>query len=118
MAEADDDKDGMISLRDFLMLFRKRNKGELLHSSPSLAAVISYFNDTEVNVNEVGVTGAKSFFLAKSAKTNITGLSIQEVKAEAEISKVKRAEKAVKKEEFEARRNIFSSGRTTSVKQI
>jgi hypothetical protein len=94
----------MISIKDFITLFRRRQKGELIPNSSS-AALVNLFNNS-INVREVGVGGAKAFFDGK-AKLNVKGMVQQEVKQEAEVRQVKRAEKAKHKEEFNEIRSTF-----------
>ncbi len=57
----DEDDDGHISFREFLLIFRKSAAGEL--SADSGLSVLA--KEVEVNVEEVGVGGAKDFFEAK-----------------------------------------------------
>ena len=59
--EVDEDDDSAISFREFLMIFRKARAGELdLESGLGRLATLS-----EVDVDMVGVGGAKTFFEAK-----------------------------------------------------
>ena len=58
--EVDEDDDGAISFREFLLIFRKAAAGELQDKGLSLLA-----QQCEINVEEVGVDGAKNFFEAK-----------------------------------------------------
>ena len=59
--EVDEDDDGAISFREFLMIFRKARAGELdLESGLGQLATLS-----EIDVDQVGVGGAKTFFEAK-----------------------------------------------------
>ena len=59
--EVDEDDDGAICFREFLLIFRKSAAGELdLESGLGQLASL-----TEVDVDEVGVGGAKNFFEAK-----------------------------------------------------
>ena len=102
--EVDNDCDGMISLRDFIILFRRRNKGELLPDSAT-SAIVNIFNAT-VNVREVGVGGAKAFFEGR-AKLNKSDLAIQEIKSGAEQRKEIKAEKIKRHEQFESKRSMF-----------
>jgi hypothetical protein len=57
----DEDDDGHISFREFLLIFRKAAAGEL--SEDSGLCVLA--KQCEINVDEVGVGGAKDFFEAK-----------------------------------------------------
>ena len=51
----------MISFREFMMIFRKAAAGELKEDS-GLGVLAKQF---EIDVDEVGVEGAKTFFEAK-----------------------------------------------------
>lgn len=69
IAEVDEDQDGKISFREFLLIFRKAMAGEL----PADSGLDQLARLTEINVEEVGVGGAKNFFEAKieqQLKTN------------------------------------------------
>ena len=59
--EVDEDHDGHISFREFLLIFRKFNSGELDEDS----GLGMLAKQCEINVDEVGVCGAKDFFEAK-----------------------------------------------------
>ena len=57
----DEDFDGHISFREFLLIFRKAAAGELKEDSG-----LSFLaKQCEIDVDEVGVGGAKDFFEAK-----------------------------------------------------
>ena len=57
----DEDSDGHISFREFLLIFRKAAAGEF--SEDSGLGVLA--RQCEIDVDEVGVGGAKDFFEAK-----------------------------------------------------
>ena len=60
-SQVDEDDDSAISFREFLMIFRKARLGELdMESGLGKLATLS-----EVDVDAVGVGGAKTFFEAK-----------------------------------------------------
>lgn len=59
--EVDEDGDGRLSFREFLLVYRKARAGELEVDS-GLAQLAKL---TEINVDQVGVNGAKEFFEAK-----------------------------------------------------
>ena len=66
--EVDEDDDGAICFREFLLIFKKAAAGELdLESGLGKLASL-----TEVDVDEVGVGGAKTFFEAKVCPTHIS----------------------------------------------
>ena len=57
----DEDSDGHISFREFLLIFRKAAAGELSEDS----GLGFLARQCEIDVDEVGVGGAKDFFEAK-----------------------------------------------------
>lgn len=59
--EVDEDDDGRLSFREFLLVYRKARAGELEENS-GLAQLAKL---TEVDVEKIGVGGAKEFFEAK-----------------------------------------------------
>ena len=59
--EVDEDDDGAISFREFMLIFRKAAAGELQEDS----GLGMLAKQCEINVEEVGVGGAKDFFEAK-----------------------------------------------------
>merc|ERR1712228_1079971 len=61
--EVDEDDDGAISFREFMLIFRKAAAGELKADS----GLGMLAKQCEINVEEVGVGGAKDFFEAKIA---------------------------------------------------
>lgn len=61
IAEVDEDGDGRLSFREFLLVYRKARAGEL-EANSGLAKLAEL---TEVDVDKVGVNGAKEFFEAK-----------------------------------------------------
>ena len=106
--EVDDDQDGLISLTDFITLFRRRQKGELIANSTG-SDLVNIFNRT-VNVNEVGVEGAKAFFEGKTKLNTVTNdLAKLEIINNSEERKIKKEEKIRKKEEFDIKRDKFKS---------
>lgn len=66
IAEVDEDFDERLSFREFLLVYRKARAGEL-DASSGLAQLAKL---TEVDVDKVGVNGAKEFFEAKVLNTN------------------------------------------------
>ncbi|KAF2894022.1 hypothetical protein ILUMI_12154, partial [Ignelater luminosus] len=61
IAEVDEDGDGRLSFREFLLVYRKARAGEL-DADSGLGQLAKL---TEINVDQVGVNGAKEFFEAK-----------------------------------------------------
>ena len=97
MREVDSDNDNLISLRDFLLLFRKRRKGELL--SQSFTDIVNIF-ESSIDVQEIGVIDAAKFFESKAKLVNINLMIEQEVKKEANLKKIEKLEKMKRKESF------------------
>lgn len=62
---------------------------------------------TEINVDEVGVNGAKSFFEAKIQQQLFTNKYEKEIRQEQEERKRAEEEKIVRRNEFQQRAAIF-----------
>ncbi|XP_022908780.1 EF-hand domain-containing protein D2 homolog [Onthophagus taurus] len=101
--EVDEDEDGRLSFREFLLVFRKARAGQLAEDS-GLAALAKY---TEVDVNKVGVNGAKEFFEAKIEDLKKLSKFEEEIRQEQEDRKRGEEEKAVRRQEFLERMAIF-----------
>merc|ERR1712018_31995 len=78
--EVDEDGDGMISFREFMMIFRKAAAGELKEDS-GLGVLAK---QCSIDVDEVGVEGAKTFFEAKVAAIRKTSKFEDEIREEQE----------------------------------
>lgn len=111
--EVDTDGDNTISLKEFVTLFRRRAKGELM--STAAAQMVNIFNES-CNVNKVGVTGAKAFFETKTI-FNKRDMHISEVQIHKEQRAVLREEKQLKKVEFEQKKALFVQ-KSTSEKSL
>merc|ERR1712173_159923 len=97
--EVDEDDDGAISFREFLIIFRKAAAGELdLESGLGQLATL-----TEVDVDEVGVGGAKTFFEAKIAEVSKSSKFEEEIKEEQEERKREEEEKKNRQQAFRER---------------
>ncbi|KAJ6618906.1 EF-hand domain-containing protein D2 like, partial [Pseudolycoriella hygida] len=94
--EVDEDNDGKISFREFLLIFRKAKSGELLTDSGlgQLARL------TEINVDEVGVGGAKNFFEAKIEQQAKSNKFLDEIRQEQEERRRAEEEKAIRRQQF------------------
>merc|ERR1711971_1457227 len=87
--EVDEDDDGAICFREFLLIFRKSATGELKADS----GLGMLAKQCEINVEEVGVGGAKDFFEAKIAAIRKTSKFEDEVREEQENRKREEDEK-------------------------
>lgn len=103
IAEIDEDNDGKISFREFLLIYRKANAGELQTGSGlgQLAML------TEINVEEVGVGGAKTFFEAKIEQQLMSNKFHDEIRKEQEERKRADEEKSMRRAQFQQRAAIF-----------
>ncbi|KAL2717060.1 EF-hand domain-containing protein D2 [Vespula squamosa] len=103
--EVDEDRDGRISFREFLLIYRKAHAGELEQDSGlgQLARL------TEVDVDEVGVSGAKNFFEAKIEQLRKSSKFEDEIRMEQEERKREEAEKAARRAQFREKAAIFSN---------
>ncbi|XP_045163251.2 EF-hand domain-containing protein D2-like [Mercenaria mercenaria] len=102
--EVDEDHDGKISFREFLLIFRKAAAGELEEDS-GLCEL--YRNVSEIDVDKEGVKGAKNFFTAKIEAQTAGKKFEEEIKEEQEQRKKEAAEAKVRKAEFKNKANFF-----------
>jgi len=104
--EVDEDDDGAICFREFLLIFKKAAAGELdLESGLGKLATL-----TEVDVDEVGVGGAKNFFEAKIKEANKGSKFEEEIKEEQEERKKAEEEKKSRQQQFRERAALFGGG--------
>ncbi|KXJ09143.1 EF-hand domain-containing protein D2 [Exaiptasia diaphana] len=101
--EVDEDNDGQVSFREFLLIFRKANAGEL-EAGSGLAELARL---TEVDVDEVGVGGAAKFFEAKAKQAQASSLYEMEIREEQEQRKREAEEAKKRKELFKAKQAAF-----------
>ncbi|CAH1982329.1 unnamed protein product [Acanthoscelides obtectus] len=101
--EVDADGDGRLSFAEFMMVFRKARAGELEEDSGlgQLARL------TEVDVGEVGVTGAKEFFEAKINDLAKKSKFEEELRQEQEERRREEEERAVRKRQFLEKAAVF-----------
>ncbi|XP_022090195.1 EF-hand domain-containing protein D2-like [Acanthaster planci] len=101
--EVDEDHDGRISFREFLLIFRKAAAGELETDSglSDLARL------TEIDVDKEGVGGAKNFFEAKINEQTKLKKFEEEIKQEQEEKKIQEEEKKKRRAEFKAKQEAF-----------
>uniref|UniRef100_A0ACB8EDH3 EF-hand domain-containing protein D2 n=1 Tax=Sphaerodactylus townsendi TaxID=933632 RepID=A0ACB8EDH3_9SAUR len=101
--EVDEDFDGKLSFREFLLIFRKAALGELEEDS-GLHALARL---SEIDVSTEGVKGAKSFFEAKVQAINVTSRFEEEIKAEQEEKKRQAEEMKQRKAAFKELQSAF-----------
>jgi len=101
--EVDEDGDGMISFREFMMIFRKAAAGELKEDS-GLGVLAKQF---EIDVDEVGVEGAKTFFEAKIAAIRKTSKFEDEIREEQEEKRKELETKKERQQSFKERAALF-----------
>lgn len=103
IAEVDEDNDSKISFREFMLIYRKARAGDLSLDNPlnQLARL------TEINVDEVGVGGAKNFFEAKIQQQILTNKFHDEIRQEQEERKRGEEEKQTRRDQFQQRAAIF-----------
>ena len=101
--EVDEDHDGHISFCEFLLIFRKFNSGELDEDS----GLGMLAKQCEINVDEVGVCGAKDFFEAKIAAIRKTSKFEEEIRSEQEERKREEEERRKRQQAFKERAALF-----------
>jgi len=103
--EVDEDDDSAISFREFLMIFRKARLGELdMESGLGKLASLS-----EVDVDAVGVGGAKTFFEAKIAEVSKGSKFAEEIREEQEEKKREEEERMKRQISFKERAALFGA---------
>lgn len=88
----------------FLFFWNRKAKAGDLHSGSGLSELARL---TEINVDEVGVVGAKSFFEAKIQEQFLTNKFADEIRQEQEERKRAEEERVVRRTQFQARAAIF-----------
>merc|ERR1712072_518597 len=94
---------GMISFREFMMIFRKAAAGELKEDS-GFGVLAKQF---EIDVDEVGVEGAKTFFEAKIAAIRKTSKFEDEIREEQENRKREEEDRKRRQQSFKDRAALF-----------
>ncbi|XP_069114251.1 EF-hand domain-containing protein D2 homolog isoform X2 [Argopecten irradians] len=104
--EVDEDNDGKISFREFLLIFRKARAGELEEGSGLFNL---YQNLDEVDVDKEGVKGAKNFFEAKIERQTQDKKFENEIKNEQEEKKRLQEEAMERKKAFKEKATFFTA---------
>ncbi|KAI5635681.1 hypothetical protein NE865_11587 [Phthorimaea operculella] len=103
IAEVDEDMDNKISFREFLLIYRKARAGELETDS----GLDAFARLTEINVDQVGVNGAKNFFEAKIEELAKTNKFHDEIIQEQEEKRREAEEKAIRRQMFKEKAALF-----------
>eukprot|EP00073_Rattus_norvegicus_P049762 XP_017452096.1 PREDICTED: EF-hand domain-containing protein D1 isoform X2 [Rattus norvegicus] len=103
--EVDEDFDGKLSFREFLLIFHKAAAGELQEDSGLLA--LAKFS--EINVALEGVRGAKNFFEAKAQALACSSKFEAELKAEQDERKREEEARRLRQAAFRELKAAFSA---------
>jgi Ca2+-binding EF-hand superfamily protein len=101
--EVDEDCDGMISFREFLLIFRKATTGELKNGS----LLEIYRQMYVVDVDAEGVKGAANFFSAKIEELNASKRMEEEILAEQQERRDKEEDKKKSRAAFKEKATFF-----------
>lgn len=102
--EVDEDEDGQISFREFLLIFRKAAAGEL-----QCDALIQLASLSEIDVDETGVGGAKDFFEAKAKQASASNKFEEEIRKEQEERKAEIEAARQRKQAFKDKAKSFEA---------
>ncbi|KAG7479730.1 hypothetical protein JOB18_033799 [Solea senegalensis] len=103
--EVDEDFDGKLSFREFLLIFRRAAAGELQEESGLMALA----RLSEINVSTEGVMGAKDFFEAKVQALSVGSKFEAEIREEKEERKRQDDEKKQRQAAFKQLQSTFCS---------
>ncbi|XP_020498558.1 EF-hand domain-containing protein D1 [Labrus bergylta] len=103
--EVDEDFDGKLSFREFLLIFRRAAAGELQEESGLMALA----RLSEINVSTEGVMGAKDFFEAKMKVAAAGSMFEAEIREEKEEQKRQEVEKKQRQAAFKQLQSTFCS---------
>ncbi|XP_033833558.1 EF-hand domain-containing protein D1 [Periophthalmus magnuspinnatus] len=103
--EVDEDFDGKLSFREFLLIFRRAAAGELQEESGLMALA----RLSEINVSTEGVMGAKDFFEAKAQALSQGSKFEAEIREEKEERKRQEEDKKQRRAAFKQLQSAFCS---------
>ncbi|KAL4647126.1 EF-hand domain-containing protein D1-like [Arapaima gigas] len=101
--EVDEDFDGKLSFREFLLIFRRAAAGELQEDSGLLALA----RLSEIDVSTEGVLGARDFFEAKVQALTVGSKFEAEIRAEKEERKREEQERKQRRAAFKQLQSTF-----------
>lgn len=107
--EVDEDFDGSISFREFLLIFKKARDGEL-NADDGLSALARL---TSIDVDKAGVGGAKEFFEAKANELAKSSKFEEEIRQEQLERKKAEEERKARQAAFKEKANFFKSAATS-----
>ncbi|XP_053317080.1 EF-hand domain-containing protein D1 [Spea bombifrons] len=105
ISEVDEDFDGKLNFREFLLIFRKAAAGELEQDSGLMALA----NLSEIDVSTEGVKGAKGFFEAKVQALSSASKFEAEIRAEQDERKRQEEEKKNRRAAFKELKSAFNA---------
>ncbi|XP_018877787.2 EF-hand domain-containing protein D1 isoform X2 [Gorilla gorilla gorilla] len=103
--EVDEDFDGKLSFREFLLIFHKAAAGELQEDSGLMALA----KLSEIDVALEGVKGAKNFFEAKVQALSLASKFEAELKAEQDERKREEEERRLRQAAFQKLKASFNT---------
>ncbi|XP_036413129.1 EF-hand domain-containing protein D1 [Colossoma macropomum] len=103
--EVDEDYDGKLSFREFLLIFRRAAAGELQEESGLMALA----RLSEINVSTEGVRGAREFFEAKAQALSVRSKFEEELREEQEEKKRVEEEREQRRAAFKELQSAFCS---------
>ncbi|NXF86672.1 EFHD1 protein, partial [Eubucco bourcierii] len=102
--EVDEDFDGKLSFREFLLIFHKAAAGELEEDS----GLLTLAKLSEIDVSLEGVKGAKDFFEAKVQALTLASKFEAEIKAEQDERKREEEERKHRRAAFRELKSAFT----------
>ncbi|XP_016104928.1 EF-hand domain-containing protein D1-like [Sinocyclocheilus grahami] len=103
--EVDEDYDGKLSYREFLLIFRRAAAGELQEESGLMALA----RLSEIDVSTKGVLGARDFFEAKVQALSVRSKFEAEIREEQEEKKRMELERKQRRAAFKELQSTFCS---------
>ncbi|KAK2880736.1 hypothetical protein QQF64_008976 [Cirrhinus molitorella] len=103
--EVDEDYDGKLSYREFLLIFRRAAAGELQEESGLMALA----RLSEIDVSSEGVLGARDFFEAKVQALSVRSKFEAEIREEQEEKKRMELERKQRRAAFKELQSTFCS---------
>ncbi|XP_076358163.1 EF-hand domain-containing protein D2-like [Tachypleus tridentatus] len=101
--EVDEDKDNRINFREFLLIFRRARAGVLSVNS----GLLELSHLAEIDVDKVGVGGARTFFEAQIEKQKRNKIFEEEIKVEREERRHVEEERKQRKAAFRHKAQFF-----------